>query len=378
MLVSHKSRQNKILLSNNGFMLPKFVPKHAGLRCRLFLKLTILMSILPAVCWATALRTSDLLQDLDSVDSSGKAILTSTKMVMFQQATNTTGGTDASSVSKITLSYFTSTDCTATNGTSVPTYTTPDGTSFAISVGAPFGMVAASAWNVGNSKVVPAVADMTLIQSIAVTFKSTNNNTPQTNFSGFSYACIPVACTAGECTSGSGTQSFSLKTTAAVGDPADGGVIGCQNTSSTFNLFDIVVSTSNSSLQAWGSTGTTTGATSTTNGATNTATIVAALGTVSTYAARTCTEYSAAGGFNSGWFLPSGNGTNTQLNCLYQNKAAINTGSVAAGGANFSDSLYWSSTEASATNAWRINFSNGTGASNPKTNSNSVRCTRAF
>lgn len=346
----------------------------------------IAIGLLSSIAIAKPITTTDLLKNLRKGEPWDRGVLTSTKMVMFQQAAS--GGTDATSVSKITLSYFTTANCTATNGTSVPTYTTPNGTSFPINTTTPFGMVAASAWNVGSSNVSPAVADMTTIQSIAVTLKSTNSNTPQAAFTNgsaqvISYACIPVTCAAGECTSGSGTQSFTLKTTAAVGDPADGGVIGCQNTGTSFNLFDIVVTTSNQSAsQVWGGAGITTGATSTTDGAANTVTIVAAVGTESTYAARTCNELSVTGGFTSGWFLPSGAiGTDliTQINCLYNNRTAINTGSVAAGGSGFSTQDYWSSTEVSATNAWLKRFGTGSMASLVKTAINrSVRCSRAF
>ncbi|MDA9272283.1 DUF1566 domain-containing protein [bacterium] len=314
------------------------------------------------------IMTTDILQHLRKGEPWDRGVFASTKMVNFQQATNTSGGTDATSVSKITLSYFTSTDCTATNGTSVPTYTTPNGTSFTISVGTPFGMVAASAWNVGNSKVSPAVADMTLIQSIAVTLKSTDSNTPQASFTGISFACVPVTCSGGECTSGSGTQSFQLKTTTAIGDPADGGVIACKNG----GLNNLVTPTAdNSTGIGWGGSGTTTSATSTTDGATNTTTIVAALGSGSSYAAITCSTYSAAGGYTSGWFLPAGNNTTStgQLSCLFINRVAI-------GG--FSVNTYWSSTEASSANAWRQGFNFGNEFSSPKTSSFRVRCSRAF
>ena len=37
---------------------------------------------------------------------------------------------------------------------------------------------------------------------------------------------------------------------------------------------------------------------------------------------------------------------------------------------------YWSSTENNATNAWNVNFSNGSYNNNNKTNNNYVRCVR--
>ena len=329
-------------------------------------------TLLPLTGFAKSkpIMTTDILQHLRKGEPWDRGVFTATKMVMFQQ--EPTAGTDATSVAKITLSYFTSPDCSETNGTSVPTYTTPDGTSFTINTNTPFGMVAASAWNVGNSKVSPAVADMTQIQSIAVTLKSTNSNTPQANFSGNSFSCINVTCTAGpsgQCTlaSGSGTQGFTLKTTAAVGDPADGGVIACMNG----GLNNLVTPTAdNSTGIEWGGSGTTTGATSITDGATNTTTIVRALSADSSYAAITCSTYSANGGFTSGWFLPAGNNLTTgQLNCLFTNRAQI-------GG--FTNDKYWSSTQASATDAWYQVFFNGTQNNEFKGDGLHVRCARAF
>ncbi|MCD6047129.1 MAG: protein with a bacterial immunoglobulin-like domain [Gammaproteobacteria bacterium] len=357
-------------------------------------RIILAISLLPLICSANNILTTDLLQTLPLSDESSD--FTATKMVEFQQAA-VSSGTDASSISKITLAYFTSSNCTGSKAGS-GFYTTPDGTSFPISVGTPFGLVASSAWQVGNTKL--SIADMTTVQSIAVTFKSTNSNTPQAAFTDasshvISYACVPVTCTAGpagECTSGSGTQSFTLKTTAAIGDPADGGVIGCQNTGTSFNLFNIVVSVSdNSTGQAWGGSGTTTNATSTTDGSSNTAMILSCLTgpggeagcpqniSASTYAAGNCSTYSAAGGFTSGWFLPSGGVTNSQLNCIYNNRTAINAGASAAGGSAFtSRANYWSSTESSSTNAGAMSFFTGTLSSPTKSNSFRVRCAQAF
>ena len=350
----------------------------------ILLALTV-ATLLPHTVFAKPkpIMTTDLLQHLRKGEPWDRGVFASTKMVMFQQATNTTGGTDATIVSKITLSYFTTNNCTATNGTTVPTYTTLNGTSFTISTSSPFaaipfGMVASSAWNVGNALVSPTIAtaypgnDITNIQSIAVTFKSTNSNTPQASFTGISFACVPVTCSGGECTSVSGTQSFQLKTTAAIGDPADGGVIACMN-GGLNNL--VTPKADNSTGIGWGGSGTTTGATSTTNGAANTTTIVTALSSGSSYAAITCSTYSAAGGFTSGWFLPSGNNrTSTgQLNCLFTNRDKIG-GFVTTG----SSTGYWSSTEVSATNARLQFFGDGAQFSASKGSSLMVRCSRAF
>ena len=44
----------------------------------------------------------------------------------------------------------------------------------------------------------------------------------------------------------------------------------------------------------------------------------------------------------------------------------------------FASTNYWSSTEASSTNAWRLNFNNGNQNSNNKDNNLRVRCSRGF
>jgi len=136
---------------------------------------------------------------------------------------------------------------------------------------------------------------MTSIQSIAVTFKSTIDNTPQANFSNESFACISVTCTAGpsgQCTSALATQSFTLKTTAAIGDPADGGVIACMDG----GLNNLIASkVDNATNEPWGSnTVDVPNANSGNNGFTNTEAIITALG-ANPSAAKICTTYSGAG-----------------------------------------------------------------------------------
>ncbi len=298
-------------------------------------------------------------------DMSGPMAATAT----FQQATNTSGGTDASSVSKVTLKYFTSTDC---SGTTAGTYTTPDGTSYSINTSTTFGLNATSTYGVGSAQGLT----MSTINSVAIFLKSTNSNTPQADFTGTcgtnpSFCCVRIDCSSGtECTQTSaiGTQNFQLKTTAAIGDPADGGVIACMN-GGLNNL--VVPASDNSAGIVWGGSGTTTGATSTTDGAANTTTIVTALGAGTTYAAGLCNAYTTTGGFTTGWFLPAGNnsGTSGQLFCLYTNRVAI-------GG--FASALYWSSTEFNAGSAWFRNFSNGGQSDDSKLGASHVRCARAF
>ncbi len=83
------------------------------------------------------------------------------------------------------------------------------------------------------------------------------------------------------------------------------------------------------------------------DGSANTTAIVARLGSGFTYAARTCSTYSAKGGYTSGWFLPSGGDNNSQIECL-------NTNSSSIGGFTTPSLNYWTSTQSSADRAWYI------------------------
>ncbi len=332
------------------------------------------ITLLPTTGFTTKpITTTMLLESLKPGEPWDMSVLTAAKTVLFSQATTTTGGVNATVISAAQLGFFITTDCSlALAGAGF--YTTPASSpTFPISLGAAFGLTAAGAWKVGSTQL--GITDMTLIDSIAIMFKSTSSNTPQSNFSGASFACIPVTCFAGPsgtCISGSGTQSFELKTIAAIGDPADGGKLACMNGNPN-NL--VVPAADNSTGIEWDpdTTDPTTNATSITDGSGNTDKIVAVYGTPrSAYAAGICQRYAATGGYWSGWFLPAGNNTTLagQLNCLYNNKAAI-------GG--FFEENYWSSTEVSASNAWRQSFGTGVQASRNKiSNQYRVRCARAL
>ncbi len=208
---------------------------------------------------------------------------------------------------------------------------------------------------------------MTTINSVAITLKSTNSDVPQSNFSGNSFACVAVTCAVNECTSAAGTQSFELKTTAAVGDPADGGKIA--------DLTGLIATASNDSegIQ-WTSTNAVTGAQSDTDGSANTTAIV---GNASCFdspgncAANLCNTLSITGGYTSGWFLPA----KDQLNMLHTNHVAIGVF-----GNNF---FYWSSTEyapdpSPGSRAWRQNITGGAQNVLSKNLELRVRCVLAF
>lgn len=336
----------------------QFIQRYLNIGFSLLASIIFMMS----VGYAAKPGLHDLLDYGPPEDMSSPMAATAT----FLQVTNTSGGTDATSISKLTLKYFTSTNCSsATAGT----YTTPDGTSFTINTSTAFNLNATSTYSAGNS--IPLT--MSTINSVAIFVKSTNNNTPQANFTGScgtnpSFCCVQIDCSSGtQCTATSaiGTQNLQLKTTTAIGDPADGGVIACKSGGAGSNVYNLVTPSSDNSTGVWSASSSTTSATSTTDGATNTATIVAALGAGSSYAARTCSTYTTTGGFTSGWFLSA----KDQLNCLYGNKTAV-------GG--FANDYYWSSTEGDAVNAWHQDFGNGDQFAVNKDYLFRVRCARAF
>jgi len=83
------------------------------------------------------------------------------------------------------------------------------------------------------------------------------------------------------------------------------------------------------------------------------------------YAAKLCADY--RGGGKNDWFLPSKN----ELNLMYTNLKAKGIG-------GFSDTDYWSSSEASEPYAWYQSFVDGSKDNNTKTNRLYVRAIRAF
>jgi len=98
-------------------------------------------------------------------------------------------------------------------------------------------------------------------------------------------------------------------------------------------------------------------------GAANTRKIVNALGNSGNYAALLCSNFKS-GGF-SDWYLPS----KAELNQLFKQRSKV-------GG--FSGSNYWSSTEASSTNAWDQEFGGGFKFSDDKGFTILVRPVRSF
>lgn len=99
------------------------------------------------------------------------------------------------------------------------------------------------------------------------------------------------------------------------------------------------------------------------SGQANTASIVAELGTTSTYAARSAAEYES-NGFDD-WFLPSMD----ELGLMYDQRAIIPSTTSA---------YYWSSSEANSTSARARYLTSTTQATRSKTNSGRIRPIRAF
>lgn len=308
----------------------------------------LVLPLLPINGFATPkpIVTTELLQALKKGEPWDRSVFSANKLTYFQQSNSS--GTNANVVSNITLAYFTSLDCTG-NKEGSGFYTTPNGSSFPIQVGTTFGFVAASAWNVGQTQL--AISDMTSIKSIAVTFKSTNENTPQSCFgtdcgttgsNRSNFVCLPVNCAGGECLSTTPTpQTFQLKTSVSMGDPADGGVIACLNG----GPLDVIAAKADIIPQdnCWSPSNNNI-FTDDFDGKTNTDTITNTYGFQSSYAARLCQESVATGGYTSDWFLPA----TTQLSCLYTNRSYY----------SFLGNTHWASTQFNTDRAVAVSFNN--------------------
>jgi len=103
-------------------------------------------------------------------------------------------------------------------------------------------------------------------------------------------------------------------------------------------------------------------------GMANSNAIVLQNGAVNSYAAGVCdvsTNPDTGTGVFSDWYLPN----EGELVSLYQSRLLIG---------NFSNDLYWSSQEFTATTASCLNFANSTVVQSPKSNSYRVRAVRSF
>ncbi len=90
------------------------------------------------------------------------------------------------------------------------------------------------------------------------------------------------------------------------------------------------------------------------------------------FAALLCAELIRAG--YGDWYLPS----KEELNLMYDQRASIDSTSLAVGGSAFVSADYWSSTELTTSGASEQNFGSGTQNNQTKQGLNRVRAIRAF
>ena len=198
--------------------------------------------------------------------------------------------------------------------------------------------------------------------------------------------------------------SFAPSVPTVIGQAFGGGFyagqIGVSGTATHYLIVGPVASAQNT--LAWKNANTaTSGADSVIDGPQNTADMVADGSSTVYPAAHFCNDL-VIGGF-SDWYMPAKN----ELEVCYYNlkpsttsnntSSGINTNAVPSRGSNytagtpaqtsatdfqtggaeaFAAARYWSSTEASATNAWRQNFNDGLQSNNNKTSSYRVRAVR--
>ena len=303
----------------------------------------------------------------------GKKSTKAPKTVNFTQ----TAG-DATSIAKISLRYFTASNCT---GPSAGDFSTTGGT---INTSPNFGLVATALFKVGDNKLE---LNMSTINSIGVILKSTTNNIPQASFNAqTALSCIQnVDCSTGStCTPPAvNTVGFTLQTAAAYGQPADGGLIASLVSLGDATNF-VVQPANNTTPKIWGGSGIDiTNSESTTDGSGNTSIIVDCLtnGTgvagctgsaiaVGDYAAGVCSTHAEMGGYNSGWYLPA----TEELETVYDHRAQIG---------NISVNFYTSSVNVTSTTAYAGDFTGGTyglfaGAKDGSQGVALLRCARAL
>lgn len=149
-----------------------------------------------------------------------------------------------------------------------------------------------------------------------------------------------------------------------LGQDTLGGIVFYIYIGSDGNQHGLIVNKNESTAQ-WQSTSTTTNATRSWDGVYNT-------GLMTSSPAANYVNGLTDGGFTD-WYLPSID----ELSILWHNRFHVNNALNAGGFTLLSNtSLYWSSTESSATYAFTFNYGNAT--SNTKTSTYSVRAVRAF
>lgn len=156
--------------------------------------IALFLGVIPPISYsAKPILLSSLLSVNKPSEPWDLSVLIAQKTVYFSQA-DSAPNANANQITKVTLSYFIDSECSGTlsDGNLLGSYTTPNtAQAFDITLNTPFGLNAASTWGVGANQL--GIGSMEDIQSIAVTFYSTNNGVPQSNFSQFyqrSFACI--------------------------------------------------------------------------------------------------------------------------------------------------------------------------------------------
>lgn len=271
-----------------------------------------------------AIAVTDIASPLTLGERWGKKSL---KLPKTQNFVKNDPGGDANNIRRISLRYFTSTDCT---GSSAYDFSTTTGS---ISTSQRFGLVSTALFKVGDPQL-----DMSTINSIAVILKATNSNVPQAAFNNISSTlCIKnIDCSTGSTCTVTGdpvTTGYYLNDNAAVGDPADGGLIG-----SLVNGAEFVIQPNDNSLfTTWEDVANNidiTNASSPNDGASNSRIIIDCLtnntgvtgcsgaGSIplAKYAAGICSTHSEPGGYTSGWYLPA----IEQLELMFNQKANLN------------------------------------------------------
>jgi hypothetical protein len=165
-------------------------------------------------------------------------------------------------------------------------------------------------------------------------------------------------------------------TPATVGDSRAGGVVFWVDPTDNTHGLVCAIEDQSSGIRWYNGEYTITGATGTAigTGSANTTAIITEQGAPEiSYAAGLARAY--RGGGYTDWFLPS----KDELNQMYQNKATINTTATANGGSNFTDDIYWSSTENDSYRAWIQYFNDSNQYYYYKSlTDNSVRAVRVF
>ncbi|TDD99387.1 beta strand repeat-containing protein [Flavobacterium cellulosilyticum] len=323
------------------------------------------------VCWSN-ITSSPTITNSKTVDGSGIGSFTSslsgltanTTYYVRAYATNSAGTSYGSVISFTTLSATIPTGISTTSISSISQNTASSGGTITGDGGASITSHGVC-WSSSTSS--PTIFNSTTDNGSGIgSFTSSLTGlTANTTYYVRAYSTNSVGTAYGN------TISFITLPNLSVGQSYQGGIIAYIFVSGDSGYIagqthGLIATTSNQSAGAqWGCSGTSITGTSTTlgTGLANTSAIIGSCSTT-TIAAALCNNLSS-GGYTD-WYLPS----YTDLTKLYLNQTTI-------GG--FSAVSYWSSSQASSTTAYSINFSTGTGnSSSSKSALMYVRAIRKF